>query len=528
MQLLKLIIVDDEKIILEGMTTTFDWNSIGFDIVGTALNAEDALKLIEEEKPNVVLTDIRMKKMDGIMLMEQAKRSAPNTHFVVLSAYRDFDYAKKACALGALEYIVKPVNDEMLVTMKKVYDHCIAEKQKQEMFDQWKELLVDNKEGFGAYMIEHYLADELTLDEIRANGATFTRDEVEEHNYTVVCVDVDVVYKVKEFSEFSAKRFALFSYIENTIKENYSMWTYKSPDGAGIFIVNLENQDKLYKLKMLVGNAYHKLGFEIISSISKAYTGFEGMKKAYNQCLQLYSLACELETDLEYNAVDEKEMVENHYPYERERRIILAIRKNDEGLLKESFIEFLSVLGNGEGMDKIFLHQLAVHVELMLKETYGLNDEVREHFQEFYSSLFKYSASKLLHVCYEIFLYAVRERKNSIPYGEEQFYNEYVDIACVYIEEHLDEEGLSIGRVAEEVHLNPVYFGRVFKSVKNISFKQYLLKQKIERAKRLLLTTDANIMEISCAVGISNASYFTKLFKQIMGILPSDYKEKNT
>ena len=63
---------------------------------------------------------------------------------------------------------------------------------------------------------------------------------------------------------------------------------------------------------------------------------------------------------------------------------------------------------------------------------------------------------------------------------------------------------------------------------RDISFKQYLLKQKIERAKRLLLTTDANIMEISCAVGISNASYFTKLFKQIMGILPSDYKEKNT
>ncbi|MBD5456523.1 MAG: helix-turn-helix transcriptional regulator [Lachnospiraceae bacterium] len=91
----------------------------------------------------------------------------------------------------------------------------------------------------------------------------------------------------------------------------------------------------------------------------------------------------------------------------------------------------------------------------------------------------------------------------------------------------MDEERLSIGQVAEEVHLNPVYFGRVFKSVKNMSFKQYLLKQKVERAKMLLLTTDASIMEISCAVGISNASYFTKLFKQIVGILPSDYKEKN-
>lgn len=526
MQLLKLIIVDDEKIILQGMTTTFDWNAIGFSVVGTALNGEDALKLIEEEVPDVVLTDIRMKKMDGITLMERAKSISPNIRFVVLSAYKDFEYAQKACALGALDYIVKPVNDEMLVTMKKVYDQCIAEKQHQVIFEQWQELLLDNKEGFGAYMIEHYLSDELSLPEVKANYTTFTEDEVERHYYTVLCMDVDVVYKVKEFSEFSAKRFALFSFMEKRIKENYNMWTYKNSDGARIFIVDLENNDKLYKLKLLIDSVYQELGFHVISAITKAFVGFEGMKKAYHQCLRLYSLACELEADLEDNVVEVKE--ENRYPYERERQIISAIRKNEEGLLKEAFIEFLSALGKSESVDKIFLHQLAVHAEFMLKETYGLNDNVRVRFQEFYGALFKYSASKLFNMCYEIFLYAIKERKDSISHGEEQYYNEYVNAACAFIEEHLDEEGLSIGRVAEEVHLNPVYFGRLFKSVKNMSFKQYLLEQKVELAKKLLLTTDANIMEISCAVGISNASYFTKLFKQIVGSLPSDYRDKNS
>lgn len=281
MQLLKLIIVDDEKIILQGMTTTFDWNSIGFSVAGTALNGEDALKLIEEEIPDVVLTDIRMKKMDGITLMERAKSISPNTRFVVLSAYKDFEYAQKACALGALDYIVKPVNDEMLVTMKKVYDRCIAEKQHQVIFEQWQELLLDNKEGFGAYMIEHYLSDELSLSEVKANYTSFTEEEVERHYYTVLCMDVDVVYKVKEFSEFSAKRFALFSFMEKKIKENYNMWTYKNSDGARIFIVDLENSDKLYKLKLLIDSVYQELGFQVISAITKAFVGFEGMKKAY-------------------------------------------------------------------------------------------------------------------------------------------------------------------------------------------------------------------------------------------------------
>lgn len=527
MQQLKLIIVDDEKIILQGMTTTFDWNSIGFDVVGTALSGEAALKLIEEKKPDVVLTDIRMKKMDGLALMEHAKSISPNTRFVVLSAYKDFEYAQKACSLGALKYIVKPVNDEMMITMKTVYDQCLAEKQQQAVFEQWKEILLDNKEGFGSYMIEHYLMDELSLEEIKANGVTFTEDQVERHNYAVLCVDVDVVYKVKEFSEFSAKRFALFSFMEKSIKENYNVWYYNNADGARVFIVDLENSDKLYKLKLLIENAKQELGFSLISAITKAFVGFAGMKKAYHQCLQLYAVACELETDLEDSAVEEKEE-ENRYPYERERQIISAMRKNDEELLKEAFIEFLSALGNSENADKIFLHQLAVHVELVLKETYGLNDNVRIRFQEFYGSLFKYSASKLFNMCYEIFLYAIKERKESLPDGEEEYFNDYVNVACAFIGEHLDEEGLSISRVAEEVHLNPVYFGRVFKAVKKTSFKQYLLKEKVERAKKLLLTSDANIMEISCAVGISNASYFTKLFKQVVGCLPSDYRDKNS
>lgn len=527
MQMLKLMIVDDEKIILQGMTMTFDWKSIGFSIVGTALNGEDALKLIEEEMPDVVLTDIRMKKMDGIALMERVKTISPSIRFVVLSAYKDFEYAQKACTLGALEYIIKPVNDEMLVTMKRVYDRCMTEKRQQAIVEQWQGLLADNKEGFAAYMIEHYLADEISLDEIKVNYATFTQDEIERHYYTVLCADVDVIYKIKDFSEFSAKRFALFSFMEKKIKESYHTWVCKNSDDARIFIVDLGNSDKLYKLRMLVDSAGQELGFNIISAITKIYMGFEGMKKAYYECLQLYNLQCELDVDLDGNEVEVKESG-NRYPYERERQIVSAMRKNDEDLLKEAFIEFLSALGNSENTDKIFLHQLAVHVELLLKETYGLNDDVRLRFQEFYTFLNKYSASRLFNMCYEIFRYVIKERKENIPFGEEQNYNDYVNSACEFIEEHLNEEGLSIVRVAEEVHLNPVYFGRVFKSVKNMSFKQYLLKQKLERAKELLLTTNASIMEISWAVGISNASYFTKLFRQIVGSLPSDYREKNS
>ena len=91
MGLLKLVIVDDEPILLEGLVKTYDWNGMGYEVVGFAQSGEQALKVIREKKPHVVLTDIRMKQISGLMVMEEIKKENPECQFVVLSAYRDFE-----------------------------------------------------------------------------------------------------------------------------------------------------------------------------------------------------------------------------------------------------------------------------------------------------------------------------------------------------------------------------------------------------------------------------------------------------
>ncbi len=531
MELLKLIIVDDEKIILQGLTETFGWNSIGFQVVGTALNGEDALKLIQTEEPDVVLTDICMKKMDGIALMEKAGEITQEICFVIMSAYKDFEYARRACDLGAFSYIVKPVDDSLLTTMEKVYEACVDKKKKRDDYEQWQAMVLENKSSFKTYMMERYLEDGITLEEMQ-DVCRMLAEELNENYYAVLCVDVDVVYRIRDFSEFVAKRFALFTYLEKRIKENFSVWLYKNADGSNSFVVDLGDSDKVYKLKLIVSEARKELGFELISALTRGLQGLEGMKKAFCQVQNLYAIACELETDVEegnqeiYSEENNENEMESRYPYEAENRILSAVRKNEEGQVKEGFIEFIKALGANENGDKMYLHQLAIHIELHLKETYGLDDDMYQRFQEFYAALYRYSSSKLVHMCYDLCLFAVKMRKERIPSGEEQFYNEYIKQACAFIEQHLDEEGLSIGMVADAVHLNSVYFGRVFKSVQNMSFKQYLLNRKIEEAKRLLATTDASITEIGRAVGIASSSYFTKLFKQITGKLPSEYRNR--
>ena len=162
MGLLKLVIVDDEPILLEGLVKTYDWNGMGYEVVGFAQSGEQALKVIREKKPHVVLTDIRMKQISGLMVMEEIKKENPECQFVVLSAYRDFEYAKKACDLGAFAYLLKPIEDEKLqATMTDVGKICEDQIRNEEKYDRWERLLKKDGDGFLQVVVQKYVQNRL-------------------------------------------------------------------------------------------------------------------------------------------------------------------------------------------------------------------------------------------------------------------------------------------------------------------------------------------------------------------------------
>lgn len=524
MELLKLLIVDDEKIILKGLVETYDWNRIGFEIVGSALDGEEALKLIPEVCPDVVLTDICMKHMDGIRLMEETKKYNPEIRFVVLSAYKDFAYAQEACRLGAVSYLLKPITDEMFAKMGDVYELCMKEKKRRTNYRKWEKFLVQDEKSFCSYMLERYLREEITKEELLEIGDALERHFEKEHYFAAVCADVDAVYKITEQREYSEKRFALDSCIKEKLKEFREYWSFANPDGSHIYLVHMGAHSGNGKLKLMLAELPKTIGFEITSALTGCYPGIEGFHQAYVQVQHLFDLANEEEVNILEEAAGFEERTGKSYPLEAENRIILGIRRSDRAQVKQGCIEFIEVLSEDEKTNKIFLRQLAVRVESMLNDSYGFTEEIQKGFDEYYQMFLRYPASRLMYLLYELFCLTVEQRLLMVPKGEEEKYVAYIRNACIYMEEHMMEEELAIVQVAESVYLNPVYFGRVFKSVKGMSFKQYLLQIRMERAKQLLLDTSMTVTDICQEVGIPNASYFAKLFKQYTGTLPSEYK----
>ena len=122
---------------------------MGFEVVGTAQSGKQAIDVIQKVRPHVVLTDIRMKQITGLMVMKTIQKAGLNCLFIVLSAYRDFEYAQQACELGAYAYLLKPVEEEKLQeTMQGAYQTCMKQLEHEERYENWEKFLKKDATSF--------------------------------------------------------------------------------------------------------------------------------------------------------------------------------------------------------------------------------------------------------------------------------------------------------------------------------------------------------------------------------------------
>ncbi len=527
MELLKLVIVDDEPILLQGLIDTYDWTGMGFQVVGTAQSGEQAIQVIKEKKPHVVLTDIRMKQITGLMVMQEIQKSGMDCLFVVISAYRDFEYAQQACDLGAFAYLLKPLEDEKLwETMGNVYDTCMEQMQNEARYESWQKLLRNDGTSFLQMVIQKYVQNRLPQEKVEEVFQTLGNLIEERDRFIAVCVDIDLAYKITNSLDYEASRFAVLNFLEKVIGEHFFYWRFEGEEGNGIFIIKTKENAAVLHLKNLLEYTKKEEKSPVVASISKPYKGISGIKRSCEEAQRLFELASVSGASAFTIPEEVEEREGKSYSSDVENLIINAVRKNSQEELKEAFVQFLYGLPHEEEPQRQYLHRVMLRAEFLLEDSYGMTKALKDKFQNYYSNLQNLPAAKSVDVCYKILCSAISSRMENSQKYEMKYFKEYMSVAVDYIEEHLDEEELSIVSVAAHIYLNPVYFGRVFKNTFHMTFKKYLMQRRMEKAKRLLEEGEGSIGEICEQVGINNPSYFSHLFKQYTGKLPSEYKKE--
>lgn len=526
MRLLKLVIVDDEPILLQGLLNTYDWNSMGFQVAGQAQSGEQAIQVIKEVKPDVVLTDIRMKQITGLMVMEEIQKTDLDCLFIVLSAYRDFDYAQQACDLGAFAYLLKPIEDKKLEeTMRSAYKTCIERMENEEKYESWENLLVKDHNSFLQVVIQKYVQNRILQERMEEVFKILGDIPGNEDRFITVCVDIDLTYKITNSLDYEASRFALMKHLEEVIGNRFFFWKIEGDEGNA-FIIRTTDKGAVLELKRILEQIKRDGQSPVVAAISKPYKGIAGLKKAYVEARKLFEMAS-ISGASAFTASEDVEVTEWEEPgTDVDNLIISAVRKNNLKGLKEAFVQLIYSLPNEEELQCKYLHHIMLKTEFMLQSSYGLTEEIEEKFRNYYYNLENLNAAKMVDVCYKILCDAIEERKNMSEKDTTRYFKDYISEAAAYIEEHLQDENLSIVTVAAHIYLNPVYFGRVFKNTFHMTFKKYLLQQRMEKAKKLLQEGSGSIGDICEAVGIHNPSYFSHLFKQYTGKIPSEYKKE--
>ena len=527
MKLLDLVIVDDEPILLKGLLRTYAWDQMGFRVVGTALSGEQAIGVIREKKPDVVLTDIRMKQMTGLQMMDTIRQTGQECLFVVLSAYRDFEYAKEACGLGAFAYLLKPIEDEKLQeTMQSAYRTCMERRSKEERMENWENLVKKDATSFLQVIVQKYLLNQISFDKLSEVFETVEHPLQKEDRFIAVNADIDLAYKITNTLEYEAARFALKSFLEENLRARFTFLSLQGEGETQLYLIRTNENATVLVLKHLLEEAKKELKSPMTASISKPYKGLQGIRKSCEEACRLFAMASETSSGSFTIYMENAATYVKDTSAPEEQQIGNALRKNDETALKEAFVRFLYTLPEQEEMQRQRLHSVMLNAEVFLEETYGMSEELKKQFQSYYSNMQNLNASKEVDVSYKILCRAIAERKDYALNHQVKGNREYMSEAMAYIDEHLQEEDLSIVAVAMHVYLNPVYFGRVFKESQQMSFKKYLLQCRMEKAKKLLQDGNDSIGSICEQIGISNPSYFSHLFKEYTGKLPTEYKKE--
>lgn len=534
----KLLIADDEQIVIEGIKNSIDWSQYDIEVVGTAKNGSEALKLAQELQPDIIISDIKMPGLNGLELIEKLKAFLPNVKVILVSAYEEFDYAKQAIRLGVNSYLSKPVKKvEVINEVCKIKSALEHKKIEDEIAKGLQQRFNENL----PILREHFLN---TL--IRGNAVSDLETKIKTYHIDLAPFKIGVMVCKMDHSwsmhlEGNEHQVQLLMlritdiFTELTLKASKSI-TFQSYNQEIVTIFNAPEGvespiQELVKLAEKIKDRILGVGIGVSIGIGRIYSEIEDIGLAYKEAVKAlnYRLVYGDNNVLYIENVEDIETV-TYSPLININELLESIQnilytgKIEE--VDDLFESFTQRLQKAEKIPYYYIQQLYIQLLSIILRTateIGIGTHQITDNTDLYGTLLKIDSFSeldgwikeiLSNVCEQISIKNKLKTKHS------------VQKAINYIREHCQEE-ISLTSVAEFVRLNPTYFSRFFKEETGCSFVDYLKKLRIEKAKELLRTSNLKIYEICEALGYQSVQYFSTLFKNMVGVTPQEYREKS-
>ncbi len=533
--MVKIFLVEDEKIVREGIKNGIPWEKYGFEFAGEASDGELAYPLILKSRPDILLTDIRMPFMDGLELAEMVKKEIPGIHIMFFSGYNDFEYAKRAIKIGASDYLLKPVTSaQLLEALERMSDAVMQERSERGYKLEFLKQQEERKRMERDRLFDTILSGKMGLQEILLKG--------QEHNLSLsVPLYNLILFQAKDSGsqeQYSGEGVIFDERLKEELDSREDVIGFNRLTEGYAFLVmgndpeDLEQKVSLWKqlLVRLVRNCH---GLEYFGGIGMPVPRLGEIKACFKAASRAY--ACRYM--LEYNQfLTAEEAIRLHDDSQRisvagmdmnrlSRDIVPNFLKNGSAPEVKYFVEeYVDACGNNF-KSLIFRQYILMDVYLAVVEfVTQLGFEPEQVIKEIgeVQALQPSAGSEESAVSYirTILSKAIALRNTC----SRKKYRQVLDKARDYMGAHYQDEDISLNTVASTVNISPNHFSTIFSQEMGITFVEYLTKLRMDMARELLLKTDLRTSEIGYEVGYKDPHYFSYLFKKTHGITPKAFR----
>lgn len=504
----KVMIVDDEIIIRNGLSLVVDWSDYGFEIIGEAANGIEGLDMIMDKNPDLILVDIRMPGLDGIEMLSEIRKLGYNGKAIILTGYAEFAYAKTAVALGVSAYMLKPIDeDELVKILESVREELDNEKSHLNIINQYENLSLEKN-------CKSLMIDGVDMD---INHELFDGKS----NYNCVIVSMDV-YSIEKSMDDKELRLSINEIIKDFV--SYQPSCYYFPYGDCGYIIY--RNKSFNQLDILLNNLLKQLKRnrkgDYFITIGRKVKGYKNLNRSCmdsNNLLRKRFLFRNEEIVFWDSYVDEKD--NNHYDNLDTNYIYGLIEVGNKNALEVYMAKFEDTLAKSElSVEKI--RGICINMFIELKEKISYNYQTcSQCFQSRTEIVDKIYSSKNLNEIIKYFFEVFNEVSSMICDGSSKNTTKRL---LNYIHTNY-YKNLKLEGISRLFGYNSSYLGQLFKENVGKSFNTYLDEIRIEHAKELIKSKDYKIYEIASKVGYSNVDYFYTKFKNAMGESPKSYEK---
>ena len=521
-----ILLVDDEDEVRNSIRDLTPWAEYGFRVIAEASNGMEALEVIDEAMPDVIITDIRMPYLDGIGFIEEVRRNrSASVDVIILSGYDEFTFAQTAMRLNVAEYVLKPVSIE---SMREVLRRARAR------LDEDRAKVSDSKklESFYRDAIEVYREKFLVslIVPTRRQEAHAIEEKAREYGlplsgtlYTAVIIDLPTE---------TLSSLAVTEIIEEAVKEEKNIIPFQYENQL-VMIFSSDMQSEFSPLfAKQVNRSLTMLQSRFIHYFTKAFnmgageivSEITGLPESYRSALEALNYT-QLYPEQHIISIGDVETIENDHAEiggDQKTELVLAIKfgtKEDTASAVHTFFRGITETPN---VQNTVINILSIISEIC--SSYGRNIVTLLEDEDLFTAL---SHANSLSRSETLMTKLAIKANESAQGARENSHIQFVENAKRIIKENYANPLFGLEQVTDEISVSPAYFSTTFKKETGTSFVQYLTKVRLEKAKEMLKNSDAKTYEIAEKTGFSEPNYFSFIFKKNIGMSPSQYRMKH-